>query len=503
VVFGKTGTTLVDLDDIAAGTGGFKIQGENAEDRAGRSVSAAGDVNGDGLDDLIVGTTGNDSGSGVAGAAYVVFGKSGTALVDLDDVAAGTGGFKIQGETAGDLAGWSVSAAGDLNGDGLDDLIVGALGNDTGGDLAGAAYVVFGKSGTTLVDLDDVASGTGGFKIQGETAFDEAGFSVSAAGDVDGDGLDDLIVGAYRNDSGGGNAGAAYVIYGNAAPMADDDSAATPAATVIDVLSNDSDPNGSLVPASVTVASQGTRGQAVANPDGTITYTPNPGESGEDSFTYTVEDDQGGLSDAATVTVTIGDALPQTFTVTNTNDSGVGSLRAAIQAANANPGADTIDFAIPAGSTIVLTSGQLEISGDLTIDGDLNDDRRPDITIDAGGVSRVISIDDGLATTETVTLTGLTITGGVTTSTGSRGDGGGGVRASSANLTLENSTVTGNSTEYRGGGLDIRDGSVATISGCTISGNSSTYSGGGLFVGLATTATVTRSTISDNVGEGI
>ena len=101
--------------------------------------------------------------------------------------------------------------AGDVNGDGFDDLIVGARGNDTGGIHAGAAYVVFGTAnGLTAVDLDDIANGTGGFKIIGETHQDRSSRSVSAAGDVDGDGFDDLIVGAYRNNA----AGAAYVVYG-------------------------------------------------------------------------------------------------------------------------------------------------------------------------------------------------------------------------------------------------------------------------------------------------
>ena len=116
--------------------------------------------------------------------------------IDLNDVALGTGGFKIQGENAGDHAGWSVSSAGDVNGDGFDDLIVGARGNASGGPpAAGAAYVVFGREPAAdgafaiPVDLDAVAAGTGGFKIQGENAGDQAGFSVSSAGDVNGDGF--------------------------------------------------------------------------------------------------------------------------------------------------------------------------------------------------------------------------------------------------------------------------------------------------------------------------
>ena len=191
---------VVDLDDIAAGTGGFKIQGESDGDYAGYSVSAAGDVNGDGIDDLIVGATDNGSGGTDAGAAYVVFGTPAASPtpVDLDDIAAGTGGFKIQGENADDHAGYSVSAAGDVNGDGIDDLIVGAIGNDSGGTMpAPPMWCSARPAGSRRRSISTtIAAGTGGFKIQGENAGDCAGISVSAAGDVNGDGIDDLIVGA-------------------------------------------------------------------------------------------------------------------------------------------------------------------------------------------------------------------------------------------------------------------------------------------------------------------
>ena len=223
VVFGKaSGFATVNLSDVAAGTGGFKIIAENAFDNAGFSVSSAGDVNGDGFDDLIVGAHLNDAGGSNAGAAYVVFGKaSGFATVNLSSVAAGTGGFKIFGENAGDVAARSVSSAGDVNGDGFGDVIVGAIGNDEGGGTAGAAYVVFGKAGGfATVNLDNVAVGTGGFKIVGESEDDESGGSVSSAGDVNGDGFDDLIVGANFNDAGGSNAGASYVVFGKAGGFA-------------------------------------------------------------------------------------------------------------------------------------------------------------------------------------------------------------------------------------------------------------------------------------------
>src|SRR6185312_15451683 len=118
-IFGKSGGfgSLVDLASLSAADG-FKILGDANNDHAGRSVSAAGDVNGDGFADILVGAYANDSGGADAGAAYVIFGKSagfGTPI-DLASLSAADG-FKIQGDAAGDYAGISVSSAGDVNGD--------------------------------------------------------------------------------------------------------------------------------------------------------------------------------------------------------------------------------------------------------------------------------------------------------------------------------------------------------------------------------------------------
>ena len=216
VIFGKgSGFANIDLSSLAA-VDGFVIQGDVADDQAGRSVSSAGDVNGDGFGDLIVGAPFGDDGGTQAGEAYVLFGKaSGFTTVDLTGLAAADG-FVIQGDAAYDVAGFSVSSAGDVNGDGFDDLIVGAPLGDDGGVDAGEAYVIFGKvSGFATVDLTALTAADG-FIIQAASAYDQAGFSVSAAGDVDGDGFDDILVGAPLGDNGGSNAGQAYVIFGRA-----------------------------------------------------------------------------------------------------------------------------------------------------------------------------------------------------------------------------------------------------------------------------------------------
>jgi hypothetical protein len=103
VVFGKADGTAVELSDVANGTGGFAINGE-AGNGVGFSVSGAGDVNGDGFDDLIVNAPGANADG--FGKSYVVFGKADNSSVELSDVAAGIGGFAINGEAEDDGAGF-------------------------------------------------------------------------------------------------------------------------------------------------------------------------------------------------------------------------------------------------------------------------------------------------------------------------------------------------------------------------------------------------------------
>jgi hypothetical protein len=215
VVFGKTAGSSIELSAVAAGKGGFVINGQCADDKSGFSVSSAGDVNGDGLADLIVGASSSDPATGTAaGRSYVVFGKTATTAINLSAVAAGTGGFVINGQCASDSSGCSVSSAGDVNGDGLADLIIGALSGDpAAGGNAGRSYVVFGKTSGSGIDLSAVAGGTGGFVINGQCANDYSGGSVSSAGDVNGDGLADLIVGGSTGSTDNW-AGRSYVVFG-------------------------------------------------------------------------------------------------------------------------------------------------------------------------------------------------------------------------------------------------------------------------------------------------
>lgn len=170
--------------------------GYAADDYFGYSVSNAGDVNGDGFDDVIVGAPQNDAAAADAGRAYIFFGGN-TINSGVDVI--------LSGAASGDKFGWTVSGAGDLNSDGYDDVIVGAPFNDNGGADAGRAYIYFG--GSPMNNVVDVT-------LTGSNAGDNFGLSVSAAGDVNANGFADVIVGAPGSDAAATNAGRSQIYFG-------------------------------------------------------------------------------------------------------------------------------------------------------------------------------------------------------------------------------------------------------------------------------------------------
>ncbi|MCK4421240.1 FG-GAP repeat protein, partial [candidate division WOR-3 bacterium] len=165
----------------------------------GFSVSTAGDVNGDGYSDVIIGALYYDNGETDEGRAYVYFGSS-TGLSSLPD-------WIDEPNQEAAYYGWSVSTAGDVNGDGYSDVIVGAPYYDNGETNEGAAFVYFGSSSGLSITPD--------WTGESDQADSRYGYSVSTAGDVNGDGCSEVIVGAFYYDNGEYDEGAAFVYYGS------------------------------------------------------------------------------------------------------------------------------------------------------------------------------------------------------------------------------------------------------------------------------------------------
>jgi parallel beta-helix repeat protein len=227
-----------------------------------------------------------------------------------------------------------------------------------------------------------------------------------------------------------------------------------------------------------------------------------------------------------------GRIAPATYTVSNTNDAGSGSLRQAILDANANPGADTIVFDSSftgTQRTISLTSGQLSVTDALTISGTgagLLTVRR-----DPAAVANFRIFEVTGATPLSTTLSGLTISGGKTSGTtavaagggvrvgsgqsvtiqdavisgNSAGTAGGGIQCSGGTLTVRSSTISGNTSATdianfysSGGGICVSAGGTLLVQNCTISGNTTAAAGGGVMLYGVSGGTVRNSTISSN-----
>jgi len=187
------------LADVAAAT----LWGGDG-DQAGWGIAGAGDHDGDGLDDVLIGVQRDDAttDNGNEGAVYLVT-DVGTGTGDLETVAA----VRMLGDAVDDRI--SNSASGDANGDGNPDVFIGTRLNDEGGTDAGSAYLFYGPMDAGTTDV-----GSANLQIVGQGAGDGLGAPATFAGDVDGDGTDDLLMGARWNDNGGANAGRAYIVLG-------------------------------------------------------------------------------------------------------------------------------------------------------------------------------------------------------------------------------------------------------------------------------------------------
>ncbi|UJL34966.1 FG-GAP repeat protein [Cylindrospermopsis raciborskii Cr2010] len=214
---------FVDLSTLDGKNGLTIINGNDKDDNLGYSISNAGDINGDGINDIIIGAPLSDpNDQSNAGNSYIVFGSN-NGFANIIDISTldGINGFTVNGGGIGDQSGRSVSAAGDINGDGIDDLIIGAPFADSNGDDSGAAYLIFGRrSFSSLPTINPSNLGDNGFIINGLNPQDQLGYRVSGAGDINQDGFDDVIIAAPPNayvypPVTGDQAGKVYVIFGS------------------------------------------------------------------------------------------------------------------------------------------------------------------------------------------------------------------------------------------------------------------------------------------------
>jgi PKD repeat protein len=314
--------------------------------RLGIRLSSAGDVNGDGYADVIVGadfTTEStpDATRGI-GRAYVFFGGA-----TLDAIA----DLTFTGDGTRSSLGNYVSSAGDVNGDGYSDLLVSALLHDAGGPDAGRAYVLIGGPG---------ADATADFVFTGEQAGDRFGVSVASAGDVDGDGRDEIIVGAYFNDATAGEAGRAYVI-----------SMTDPSAPVVTAPESITGTSGSLITfqvfvqdpenvliSSLTAAPLPAGSMFDVTPDktsGTFSWTPGPLQTGTYAITFTAMGGAGGSGSAFTTIVVAPGNQPPTLTAPASVIAGEG-VPITFQIQASDPDGDPVTLGVqnrPVGSLFV------------------------------------------------------------------------------------------------------------------------------------------------------
>ncbi len=215
VIFGKATPFPLTFDvNTLSGINGFRIDGIAPNDELGLSTNSAGDFNNDGISDIILGASGVNTGPGITGASYLIFGSTSNYPASFDlTTLNGNNGFVVNGVAIGDQFGTPVEGGGDYNGDGIDDLVIGAQFADPNGINSGACYVVYGHTGpfTPMLQASGL-NGTNGFRVDGISASSAIGRPSGNGGDINGDGFDDLIVGAINFSS-----GKVFVVYGSPA----------------------------------------------------------------------------------------------------------------------------------------------------------------------------------------------------------------------------------------------------------------------------------------------
>ena len=196
--------------ELANGLNGVLSNSFSADDRIGFSVAAAGDIDGDGVPDAVAGSQDIVSFAAGPGAAWVFLLNADGTTKSAIELSNGTNGIPAGSFAAQDNFGSSVSSAGDVDGDGVPDLLVGA--QEQSGAKPGAVWVILLNSNGTAKASIEMKNGTNGIPAGSFVANDAIGAAVASIGDVDGNGVPDMITGAIGNDDGGSAAGAVWVI---------------------------------------------------------------------------------------------------------------------------------------------------------------------------------------------------------------------------------------------------------------------------------------------------
>ena len=334
VIFGDASVGAGGFLDIQAldGTNGFRVNGIDPGDRAGLSTDGDFDFNGDGISDFaITAQIANPGGVTSAGSAYVVFGteQGMPAELELSDLD-GTNGFSLDGTEILDTIGFRVNSAGDINADGLDDLLISGPNLSPNGSGSGSAFLVFGTEEPLPANfLLSSIDGTNGFVFNGANAGSKLSHGLTGAGDFDDDGFDDIAFGAPFSDVSGSTSGEAYIVRGGFQNLYNLDLADGVADGQIEIANvgvasspiitgrfdgNDVDSAAETEGLVYAIVDQPTEGSASINQLDPRRFDFDPGsdfadlaegETRDVSFTYTATDPHGAVSGLGTVTVTI------------------------------------------------------------------------------------------------------------------------------------------------------------------------------------------------------
>ena len=495
-------------------------------DEFGDSVTNLGDLDGDGFPELGVGAGFDNTGGSARGAVHILFLKADGTVKGNTKIADNEGGLPENALANVDLFGQSITNLGDLDGDCIPDIAVGAI-----GDGSGAVYILFLNANGTIKGHSRVADGAGGLPMN-TLMGTEFGTAVAGLGDIDGDCIPDLAVGEERSDTGGSLRGAVHILFLNA------DGSVKGNTKIADGV-------GGLLPD--TLLDVGFFGSAIAN------FGDLDGDTLPEIVVGARLDNTGGSQRGAIYLLNLGD-LP--FTVTTVTDefdtpslngSGKRSLREAIRDAdNANSGEfRTINFDPTLNEeTITLTMGQLAITdqavkitgegiaGGVTISGGdasrvFNIDATSEVVLEcltirdgnAPAGSTPVDIGGGIYNLGILSVTHSRITentanddgGGIFNNGGfmritnstidhniATNDDGGGIYNAGGKVTAINLTFFENTAGDKGGGVMANGNGVTALKQVTFSGNTATTNGGGVRVGSGMTVTIENSVIAGN-----